>query len=58
MIKALLGLIPAIILGLILFIINPILGLLWVIWMVVLVIYVLRKDLIMRFLERLFGCKK
>ena len=58
MIKALLGLIPAIILGLILFIINPILGLLWVIWMVVLVIYVLRKDLIMRFFEWLFGCKK
>ena len=58
MIKALLGLIPAIILGLIFFLINPILGVLWVIWLVILVIYVLRKDLIMRFLNWLFGAKK
>lgn len=58
MIGAILGLIPAIILGIILFLINPILGILWVIWLVILVIYVFRKDLIMRFLGWILGDKK
>lgn len=58
MFRAILGLIPAILVGIILFFIFPILGVLWVLWMVILVIYVVRKDLIMKFLRWLFGCKK
>ena len=58
MIKVILGLIPAIILGIILFLINPIIGILWVLWMVIVVIYVVRKDLIMKFLGWIFGAKK
>ena len=62
MFKAILGLIAPIIFGIILFIINPILGVLWALWLIILVIYVFRKDLIMRFLEwffeRLFGRNK
>ena len=58
MFRAILGLIPAIIFGIILFLINPILGILWVLWMVILVIWVVRKDLIMKFLGWLFGAKK
>ena len=53
-----LGFIPAIILGIIFFLINPILGVLWMIWLVILVIYSVRKDLIMKFLRWLFGDKK
>ena len=49
LIGALLGLIPAILFGALLFIINPILGILWVIWMVIVFIWVVRKDLIMKF---------
>ena len=56
--KVLVGLILPIIVGIILFIINPLLGVLWTIWMVILVIYALRKDLIMKFLGWLFGEKK
>ena len=57
-IKAILGLIPAILFGIILFLINPILGVLWILWIVILVIWVVRKDLIMTFLGRVFGAKK
>ena len=58
MLKAILGLIPAIIFAIILFLISPILGVLWIIWLVLVAIWTLRKDLIMRFLEWLFGAKK
>jgi 4-hydroxybenzoate polyprenyltransferase len=53
-----LGFIPAIILGVIFFLINPILGVLWIIWLAILVIYSVKKDLIMKFLGWLFGAKK
>lgn len=57
-----LGFIPAIILGVIFFLINPILGILWIIWLAILVIYSVRKDLVkdlgMKFLRWLFGDKK
>ena len=56
--KVLVGLILPIILGVVLFIINPLLGVLWTIWMVIVVIYALRKDLIMKFLGWLFDAKK
>lgn len=39
-----LGLIPAIVLGIILFLINPILGVLWVLWLVGLTIFTLKRD--------------
>ena len=58
MLRAIAGLIPAIIFGIILFLINPILGILWALWLVVLVIWVVRKDIIMKFLEKIFGAKK
>ena len=58
MLKAILGLIPAIIVAIILFLISPILGVLWIIWLVLVAIWTLRKDLIMRFLDWLFGAKK
>ena len=58
MIRAILGLIPALVFGIILFLINPILGVLWALWLVVLVIYVVRKDLIIKFLRWLFRADK
>lgn len=58
MLRAILGLIPAIIVAIILFLISPILGVLWIIWLVLVAICTLRKDLIMRFLDWLFGAKK
>lgn len=58
MLRAILGLIPAIIVAIILFLISPILGVLWIIWLVLVAIWTLRKDLIMRFLDWLFGAKK
>ena len=58
MFRAILGLIPALLLGIILFLINPILGVLWALWLVVLVIYVVRKDIIIKFLHWLFGANK
>ena len=58
MFRAILGLIPALLLGIILFLINPILGVLWALWLVVLVIYVVRKDISIKFLRWLFGANK
>ena len=58
MFRAILGPIPALLLGIILFLINPILGVLWALWLVVLVIYVVRKDIIIKFLRWLFGANK
>lgn len=58
MFRAILGLIPALLLGIILFLINPILGVLWVMWLVVLVFYVVRKDVIIKFLRWLFRANK
>ena len=58
MFRAILGLIPALLFGIILFLINPILGVLWGLWLVVLVIYVVRKDIIIKFLRWLFGANK
>ena len=58
MFRAILGLIPALLLGIILFLINPMLGVLWALWLVVLVIYVVRKDIIIKFLRWLFGANK
>ena len=58
MFRAILGLIPALLMGIILFLINPILGVLWALWLVVLVIYVVRKDIIIKFLRWLFGANK
>ena len=58
MFRAILGLIPALLLGIILFLINPILGVLWALWLVVLVIYVVRKDIIIKFLRWLLGANK
>ena len=59
---AILGLIPAIVVAIILFIVNPIFGALWVLWLVGAVIYVFRKDrikaLLMKFLGWLFGANK
>ena len=43
MIRALLGLLPAIIVAVILFLLNPILGVLWVIWIVGLSVYTWKK---------------
>lgn len=43
MFGATLGLIPAIILGIILFLINPIIGVLWVLWLVGVAIFTLKK---------------
>ena len=43
MFGAIMGLFPAIILGIILFLINPILGVLWVLWLVGVMIYTLKK---------------
>ena len=58
----LIGFIPAIIFTLIVFFINPILGvmvgLFFVSIVVITTIYVLRKDLIMKFLGWVFGAKK
>ena len=58
MFRAIFGLIPALLMGIILFLINPILGVLWALWLVVLVIYVVRKDIIIKFLRWLFGANK
>jgi hypothetical protein len=58
MFRAILGLIPALLLGIILFLINPILGVLWALWLVVLVIYVVRKDIIIKFLRWIFRVDK
>lgn len=58
MFRAILGLIPALLLGIILFLINPIFGVLWALWLVVLVIYVVRKDIIIKFLRWLFRANK
>ena len=58
MFAAILGLFPAIIFTIILFLINPILGILWVIWMVLVVIYAIRKDSIMKFFVWLFRDRK
>ena len=44
MFGATLGLIPAIILGIILFLINPIIGVLWVLWLVGVAIFTLKKN--------------
>jgi hypothetical protein len=43
MIGAILGLIPAIILAIILFLINPIFGVLWILWLVGVAVFTLRK---------------
>ena len=43
MLGATLGLIPAIILGIILFLINPIIGILWVLWLVGVAIFTVKK---------------
>ena len=43
MIKVISGLLSAIIFGIILFLINPILGVLWILWLVGLTIYTLKK---------------
>ena len=58
MLRAILGLIPATIVAIILFFINPIIGILWVIWLTILVIYVVRRDLLTKFFHWLFGTKK
>ena len=58
MFAAILGLFPAIIFTIILFLINPILGILWVIWMVLVIIYAIRKDSIMKFFVWLFRDRK
>lgn len=55
---AIVGLVLAIIFGIILFLIFPPLGVLWILWMVIVVIWVVRKDLIMRFLGWIFRDKK
>jgi hypothetical protein len=44
MIGAILGLIPAIILAIILFLINPILGVIWVLWLVGVTIFTLKRN--------------
>lgn len=43
MMKAVLGLLPAIIIGIILLALNPILGVLWILWMVGLGVYAWKK---------------
>ena len=58
MFKAISMMIPAIIFGIILFLIHPILGILWGLWLVILVIWVFKRDLIMKFLGWIFGAKK
>ena len=44
MIRAILGLIPAIIFGIILFLINPMLGVLWILWLVGVTIFTLKRN--------------
>ena len=43
MIKAVLGLLPSIIVGIILLVLNPILGVLWIFWMVGVGVYAWKK---------------
>ena len=40
---AILGLIPALIVAIILFLINPIFGVLWILWLIGVAIYTLKK---------------
>ena len=54
MVKAILGVILAILWGIILFLINPIFGVLWYILLVVLVIYVVRKDILIKSTNKFF----
>ena len=58
MLKAIWGLILPVIIGIILFAISPILGILWTIWMTLVVIYALRKDLLIRFIEWVFRIRR
>lgn len=44
MFRAIWGLIPAIIFSIILFIINPIIGLVWILWLVGVTIYTLKRN--------------
>ena len=55
---AILGLFPAIIFSIILFLINPILGILWVVWLALIAVWAIRKDSIMKFFVWLFGDRK
>ncbi len=43
MLQAILGLIPALLLGLVFFIINPLLGVLWALWLVGVTTYTLKR---------------
>ena len=58
MLKVIWGLILPIIIGIILFAISPILGILWTIWMTLVIIYTLRKDLLIRFIEWVFRIRR
>lgn len=44
MIGAILGLIPALIVAIILFLINPIFGVLWILWLVGVTIFTLKRN--------------
>lgn len=44
MIRALLGLMPAILLGIVFFLINPIFGVLWVLWLLGVAIIILKRN--------------
>ena len=58
MLKVIWGLILPVIIGIILFAISPIWGILWTIWMTLVVIYALRKDLLIRFIEWVFRIRR
>ena len=55
--KLLFALIGPIVFTAILFLIHPLLGILSLIWFTLVAIYVLRRDLIMKLLDRIFGKK-
>ena len=44
MFGAIMGIFPAIILGIIFFLVNPIIGVLWVLWLVCVTIYTLKRN--------------
>lgn len=58
LLKILFGLFAPVVFTTILFFIHPLLGILSIIWFTLVEIYVLRRDLIMRLLARIFGKKQ
>ena len=58
MLKAILGLILPILYAILLFAINPFLGVLWIIVLTIAIIYTFKKDLLIRFIEWVFRIRR